>query len=407
MPDFRKRVVTNCVQANHEGIVGFDIVRCHQHLLLYEDLVLRSGRLADLGHLVRQLGLETALEVMRADGVRILCQPYVLARAGEPRVVDKRHGVVQLNQLDYGIVQYGRSHNEWIESGLTDAFRIAGLTAGKAKKFENIVRSKLIPERAAPLAEALASARADLLTGSVSVREALRLALSRKVGVDLPEIGAYTLNIDFLQGRGFSVTTNLPRVLSLPPAKIAEALNEGFLGAVGIHGLLDDMRTHAAMVDMQTDEMPVLEARLADTARQFSSNAQARRYTRVVDLLQLPDITSDADALRADTKKLLEVRVSEECRRFREWLFSADDITDTELADMYTALRPKLGALVRSGPGRVMRWAFGNGVGLIPVAGPLLGAAVSAVDTFILESVLPSRGPIAFLDNQYPSIFKS
>jgi hypothetical protein len=407
VPDFRKRVVTNCVQVKSEGIVGFDIRKCYQHLLLYEDLVLKSGRLADLGHLVRQLGLETALDVIRADGVRILCQPYALARAGEPQVLDKRHGDVQLNHLDYCIVEYGHSHNEWVESGFAEAFRIAGLTAGKARKFENVVRSKLIPERAAPLAEALASARADLLTGSVSVREAIRLSLWRKVGVGLPEIGTYTLNVDFVQGHGFSVSTNLPRVLTLPPASIAEVLNEGFLGAVGIHGLLDDMRTHAAMIDMQTDELPVLEARLANTARQYSSDEQDRRYTRVVDVLQLPDFTCEADALRADTKKLLEVRASEECRRFREWLFTAVDISDTELADMFTALRPRLGALVRSGPCKAIRWAFGNGVSLIPVAGPLLGAAIGAVDTFLLESVLPSRGPLAFLDNQYPSIFKS
>jgi len=44
-----------------------------------------------------------------------------------------------------------------------------------------------------------------------------------------------------------------------------------------------------------------------------------------------------------------------------------------------------------------------NGAGLVPV----LGFAVSALDTFLSEKILPISGPAMFLDAMYSSLFSS
>ena len=129
-------------------------------------------------------------------------------------------------------------------------------------------------------------------------------------------------------------------------------------------------------------------------------------FTRVADVLQLPAITSDIDTIRTDARKLLDVRDSDECRQYRHWLFEADDVSDAQIQKRFAGVRPKLGAIVHSSTGRVIRWAIGNGLGFVRIVGPASGEAVSAVDTFLLERVLPSRGALTFPGEKYESIFK-
>jgi len=44
-------------------------------------------------------------------------------------------------------------------------------------------------------------------------------------------------------------------------------------------------------------------------------------------------------------------------------------------------------------------------VGIIPVTGQILGPALDALDTFLLEKVLPESGVLMFVNDLYPSIF--
>ena len=53
--------------------------------------------------------------------------------------------------------------------------------------------------------------------------------------------------------------------------------------------------------------------------------------------------------------------------------------------------------------GQTRRW---NCLELIPVAGPLVGAAWGALDSFLVHELLPESGPVAFLSGLYQSFFK-
>jgi hypothetical protein len=44
-------------------------------------------------------------------------------------------------------------------------------------------------------------------------------------------------------------------------------------------------------------------------------------------------------------------------------------------------------------------------VGIIPVTGQILGPALDALDTFLLEKVLPESGVTIVVNDLYPSIF--
>jgi hypothetical protein len=104
---------------------------------------------------------------------------------------------------------------------------------------------------------------------------------------------------------------------------------------------------------------------------------------------------------------LLKVRESGECREFREWLSTLEDVSDEEIRQMVASIKSKMASLAGSARGKLIRLAATTGIGLIPVIGQITGAAASAIDSFLVDRVLPRSGIVAFLTEQYPSLFVS
>jgi hypothetical protein len=128
------------------------------------------------------------------------------------------------------------------------------------------------------------------------------------------------------------------------------------------------------------------------------------QFERVIELADVPDFQPGQ---RVDLDLLMKVREGAECREFREWLCTLEDVSDTEIRQMVASIKSKMASLASSTSGKLLRLAATTGVGLIPVVGPIVGAAAGAVDSFLVERVLPRSGVVAFLTEQYPSLFVS
>jgi hypothetical protein len=223
--------------------------------------------------------------------------------------------------------------------------------------------------------------------------------------MSLPATTAYALEIRHVNDYGFVVETDLPRTLGLPDEVVASVLNDGLLGVFGLHQSLDDMRVHQSLIGFHEEEIQVFAEKLNFLVAQLNARDQSGRLTRVLGVLHLPDLTLDEDSSRVGIRRLIEVRESDECRAFRDWLWSASDVSDAEIRERFSSIRGKLGSLVRSGPGKALRWAVGTGMGLLPGVGAISGAITGLADTFLAEKVLPNRGALTFLGAQYRSIF--
>jgi hypothetical protein len=82
---------------------------------------------------------------------------------------------------------------------------------------------------------------------------------------------------------------------------------------------------------------------------------------------------------------LLKIRESAECRDFRGWLSSAEDITDAEIGNLSHGMRSRLGSLAGSFGGNAVRFASSTLIGLVPVAGLVSGPAAGVVDSFFID----------------------
>jgi len=80
---------------------------------------------------------------------------------------------------------------------------------------------------------------------------------------------------------------------------------------------------------------------------------------------------------------------------------NAQFLDEREIQLQVGSLRTRLGTLVHGTTGRIIRFAVSNLAGVNPV----VGWAVSALDTFVLDTIFPLSGPAMFLDSMYGSLF--
>jgi len=107
--------------------------------------------------------------------------------------------------------------------------------------------------------------------------------------------------------------------------------------------------------------------------------------------------------LAFDVTKLLELRNREEWGEFREWLRNIDTESNQQIAARFKDVRAQAAEVLRSPSGRAVRFLVTATAGL---GGLIPGAAVAAVDVFLVDQLLGRPGPAAFISSRYPSIFR-
>jgi hypothetical protein len=163
-----------------------------------------------------------------------------------------------------------------------------------------------------------------------------------------------------------------------------------------------DMKIYCALSGFREDEVTIFDGKLGFLEQTVSPDAQQSRLRRVLSLTKFPDLETSILNGKLDLMRLLEIRESPECRDFRHWLWSVGYFTDAELDERINGLRAKLSTFVHGAVGTAIRWISITAIGIYPP----VGIPLSAIDTFLLEKVLPKSGAITFLNDLYPSVFK-
>jgi hypothetical protein len=149
------------------------------------------------------------------------------------------------------------------------------------------------------------------------------------------------------------------------------------------------------------DELPLLDQRLRRVTELLDPETHEARFTRVCEIVGIPEPEPDPAVHDVDLPRLLEITSGSEAREFRQWLRGVDEFTDEELAEAFHPMRDAIRKAVRTPVAKGLRFATTTGVGVFV---PPAGIALSALDTFVVEKLLPGPGPTAFLSRLYPSV---
>jgi hypothetical protein len=163
------------------------------------------------------------------------------------------------------------------------------------------------------------------------------------------------------------------------------------------------MEVHEAKTVFRTDDLPLFKAKLRSAMAALGQAVRGEQFRRVVEVAGLPDLDDAAQNGTLNGERLMEVRRSQECIAFRDWLAKSDSLSDDEIKKLTRGMLAMTSRLLYSPTGRILRYVALAGIGVYDTA---TGLALGAVDTFILDKLVPVRGPLSFLDDKYRSIYQ-
>ncbi len=160
------------------------------------------------------------------------------------------------------------------------------------------------------------------------------------------------------------------------------------------------MQNYNSLSGFKDNELNIVDEKIKFLLSAVNNKADQENFRRVINLTDLPDF-NNISATEINLNQLLEIRNSDELIHFREWLCDINEASDEEIKEMITSYRIKVGNFISTKIGKGLRLIFSTAPDFII---PGLGVTIGAVDTFLLEKILPNNSAISFLNNKLPSI---
>lgn len=384
-----------------EVTVNFgDLVR---KLVLSEQVILESIRLKEFPLLVQKFGYDGIKELLSSGRLRIHCDALTVGQTGQTPVLEScaRKGILPLGSYSFSVVRIA-DRKEYIHQNLQPINDSPGLKGKQAQKLRKLVAESLVTPPESAGKQTMAQLERDLennvplLKTSVSI--AVRTHFGRGIGAQ-----DFELRVERIDAEDWQTETNLGERVGLDAQATHKAIEHGLLGVGGFNQRVEYMESYGAVTGFQAGELPIMEEKLGFLARQLDPDAQQERFERVIELVGLPDVNADPKVQDVDMGRLLEIVSDDEAQAFRRWLRGIDSLDDAAVEDEIHRIRDLVSRAVHSPSGKGVRFLTTTGIG---IANPIAGVAAGALDSFLIDKLVPEPGPTAFLGQLYPSVFK-
>jgi hypothetical protein len=183
-----------------------------------------------------------------------------------------------------------------------------------------------------------------------------------------------------------------------------DMLAELVKGTSNLNQRIADMAEFSAISHFEDSEAPLLFGKIHSLVAQLNPEFDEHAFLRVIGVTEIPKLIENR---RINVDELMKIRETDECREFRSWLSTTDSLDNAELKRILTGFRAKAASFIATKSGKSLRLGVNTTLGLIPGYGTLLALGEGVVDTFLLETMLPSSGVLTFLNHAMPSIFVS
>ena len=388
----RDRVLLPLLDRNAHGHEPtFDLGSLFLHLLLFEEVVVDSLALLDIAALARSFGVSQTTDLLNGAPVRIRASPDTLGASelDDLSLVQIRH----LTAVDPEDV-FGRYSQEF--------FKLEGNRAS-ARKLTGATRARWL--RPDPKdrwgVDAIASAMDDV----VSDRPVFHRALERELGVRGHRVAIQPGQFHFALVDAANGVYRFEGIVDgVDGRTLSAAARKTCLALASLNGQIGRMKRDNAITGFSDDTLPFLESKF-DSLHRFGETAPTpEQFRRVQEIAELPSFEVGIAEGTLDVDRFLTVRKTDECKEFRHYLATSDELDDVEIKKQLLGLRAKAGTLAGGVAGRIVRMLVTAVVGA-KMPGVEASLALSAADAFLLQRILPKSGAAAFVGAQYPSMF--
>jgi hypothetical protein len=390
-----------------DGSVDVDLGALVRRLILFETVTIESLRLREIPFLVGAFGPEGLRELLDSGAVRIICDAMGTGQVGqsaESHATIDPSGPLAFSHIR--LVAYSAADRRQYLHGCLQEVHNAQISDKAAKRLKVYLAPRLLEYPRGAGQAGLDDTLFDLRNRPRQMWEGIRVMVRRETGMDPGPDPGPEFRSEELNPGDFRIVTSLGTQLNLPDDGARRCVEGGVHAVAHLNQRVNLMRDFEAVTGFRDDEAALFEQKASFIWSQLDPGSQERRFDRVVTLAGFPDLSGllAGSAIRVD--RLLRLRENEECRQLREWVRNIDSETDEQIEAAFGSIRAKLAAMTGSPPGRAVRFLVTTGVGQIPLVGNLVGLALSAADSFLLDRIIGKHGPAAFLGRSYPSLFE-
>ena len=391
MDEMQRRVLGNsAVFARNGEMVGIDFDTLIERLLLFDGYILRTVRFKEIPFLVRGIGYDQTLQLLDSGLIQIRCEVTQIGSEREAELKKLKKPTFSLIWIE------AHDWDKYVSDCLADISANLSLSADKWRELR--LRIERCVKCVQPsIREEIGLGFVGTIDGSpVVLGESIRLAgRRRRIPIVFP---AFETRVE-RTGDFIHLESDLSRI-RIPREELWEIIRDGLMGIATLEQNIGEMKNYKALGGFSPEELPVFEKKMSGLAQlAYPGNAE-KRITRVAMLTGLPRFSPEK--MQLSVEKLFRARESDDLRSFRDWLATSDGLTDEEVRQMLRGYRTIVTDVVRGGSVTMTRLMV---EGIVGVFQPVAGLVLSALDTFLIEKLLPHRGPAAFVNKTYPSLF--
>ncbi|HVQ37855.1 MAG TPA: hypothetical protein VMS31_10005 [Pyrinomonadaceae bacterium] len=375
--------------------------------MLFDDYVLESCKLLEFSQLVSMFGFDSVLELVKSRSITIKCDANLIGVFGDTEDLVRKGKSLE---FDFTYVR-AANHEEYLSSCLQKIPTNSSLTPRQRIKLKQALAVRvdkaagMPPAVESPELKAIRNFLAEASSNVPNVKRSCALELKERHGVIIqPE--QFSLIIHRPSQDLLKAETDLHKLVGLDLGQTHDVIKYSLLRMSGISERFGIMERYTALTGLNNIDLPVFEGRYEFFADQISANRDKSRLNRLLEIEGFPNFEAIAAEGRLRLDKILEIRETHECRDFRTWLKQIDRMSDEEIRDQIESFRSAVGNFMGRTSGKIVRLLVSNGVGAIPAVGPLIGLAASVVDSFLVDKLFPSSGPISFINRRLPSVFE-
>lgn len=393
--NIQRRVIGSSVVVGRNGeITGLDLDLLIQRLLLFDGYVLRTTRFKEVPYLVQAFGYDQTLELLTCGLLEIRCE---VTQMGSRRDEELK----RLNRLAFDLIWIeAHDREKYLADCLNDVRTQLSLEDNKWRTLEAAIRDRIRRIDDSTHSEIGEAFKNTLDKFPAVVAESTRMAAKRqRIPMVLPE---FRVDLERKDGQDLMYANTDLRYTRIPRENIWTIVRDGLMGIGTLEQSIGEMKGFHAIGGFAPAELPLFQSRLSSLARLVSPHDTEQRLARLMNIAGLPHFAPDRASFKLD--KLLAARESDELRVFRDWLPESDRLSDTEVRSLVKGFRARVSIFVRGGSATMTRLMVETGLGVVNA---IAGAALSALDYFVLDRLLPTRGPAAFVNKTFPTMFET
>lgn len=399
-----------------------------ERILLFDEYILDSFCLSEIPHLVNLFGYEHTLELLESKTIKIFSDTFsgfgstgrisnvseYRAKKGDLplfsycidplRIVPYQPGDEDFSE------EYEKYQKKFIHNNLQQINTIPNL-GGKDK----IKLRRAIAQSIVQLSEE--SISSEIYKKNYSDYKnhdpTIKLAIATKINntyIGNIDPDSIDITIEFIDDHDFKVITNLKELTGFKDEVIDKIIERSILAISYRNVQVARMRDLNCIIGSKEESESMIYSGALDSLlnRSTTTSHLELKFKKVTVAKGLPDFDGASKKGDINLSKILSIRNKRECVEFREWLWSQENIDEKELKDALESFTQLFSDFHNTNIGKTISILTSAGIGeaIVPTLGSLASSlGMGTLDKFIIEKIIPRKGPLIFINNNLTSIY--